>query len=84
VGAGSLHLAHVNRSDTGDKKPYGSSFWHNGARATWNIKTADQIPGARKLTIGLYNRKTNIGPLRAAVGFRMPSMTAGPVRPCLY
>ena len=71
IGAGSLHLAHVNRSDTGDQKPFGSSFWHNGARATWNIKTADQIPGARELTIGLYNRKANIGPLRAAVGFRI-------------
>ena len=71
VGVGSLHLAHVNRSDTGDKKPFGSSFWHNGARATWNIKTADQIPGSGELSIGLYNRKANIGPLRAAVGFRI-------------
>ena len=69
IGVGSLHIAHVNKSDTGDKKPFGSSFWHNGTRATWNIKTADQVPGARELTIGLYNRKANIGPLRAAVGF---------------
>ena len=71
IGVGSFHIAHVNKSDTGDQKPFGSSFWHNGARATWNIKTADQVPGARELTIGLYNRKANIGPLRAAVGFRI-------------
>ena len=71
IGVGSLHIAHVNRSDTGDKKPFGSSFWHNGARATWNIKTADQIPGSDELSIGLYNRKANIGPIRAAVGFRI-------------
>ena len=33
--------------------------------------TADQAPGAGELSIGLYNRKANIGPLRAAVGFRI-------------
>ena len=71
IGVGSLHLAHVNRSDTGDKKPFGSSFWHNGARATWNVKTADQVLGAGELSIGLFNRKANIGPLRPAVGFRI-------------
>ena len=68
---GSLHIAHFNKSDTGDQKPFGSSFWHNGARATWNVKTADQAPGAGELSIGLYNRKVNTGPLRAAVGFHI-------------
>ena len=71
IGRGSLHLAHVNKSDTGDKKPFGSNFWHNGARATWNIKTTDQAPGAGELSIGLFNRKANIGPVRPAVGFRI-------------
>ena len=71
IGTGSCHIAHVNKSDTGDKKPFGSSFWHNGARSTWNVKTANQAPGAGELSIGLFNRKANIGPLRAAVGFRI-------------
>ena len=71
IGVGSLHIAHVNRSDTGDKKPFGSSFWHNGAPSTWNVKTADQVPGSGELSIGLYNRKVNTGSLRAAVGFRI-------------
>ena len=40
IGLGSHHLAHVNRSETGDQKPFGSSFWHNSARATWFAKQA--------------------------------------------
>src|SRR5688572_10760053 len=32
IGCGSLHIAHVNRSEENDKKPFGSAFWHNGAR----------------------------------------------------
>ena len=69
IGVGSLHIAHVNRSDSGDRKPFGSSFWHNGARGTWNCKAADQAAG--ELSIGLFNRKANIGPLRPAVAFRI-------------
>jgi hypothetical protein len=34
IGVGSLNLAHTNRSDKADEKPFGSSFWHNGARST--------------------------------------------------
>jgi hypothetical protein len=71
IGVGSLHIAHVTKGENGDKKPFGSSFWHNGARSTWNVKPADQIPGHGELSIGLFNRKANIGPLRPAIGFRI-------------
>ncbi len=71
IGVGSLHIAHVTKGETGDQKPFGSAFWHNGARATWNVKTADQLSGHSELSIGLFNRKANIGPLRPAVGFRI-------------
>ena len=69
IGVGSLHIAHVNKSETGDQKPFGSTFWHNGARGTWNLKATDQSPG--ELTVGAFNRKSNVGPLRPAVGFRI-------------
>ena len=71
IGVGSLHIAHVNRSDTGDQKPFGSAFWHNGARGTWNVKTAEQAPDAGELSIGLFHRKVNIGARRPAVAFRI-------------
>src|SRR5437764_9155580 len=42
IGVGSLHLAHTNKSEDSDKKPFGSAFWHNGARATWNVKLSSE------------------------------------------
>lgn len=70
IGVGSLHVAHVSKSgDSADQKPFGSTFWHNGARATWNVKLAESLPGSNSITIGLYNRKTNLGAIRPAVGY---------------
>ncbi|HXG72996.1 MAG TPA: AAA family ATPase [Gemmatimonadaceae bacterium] len=71
LGIGSLHVAHVNKSVEGDQKPFGSAFWHNGARSTWNVKQADAVPGTSQINIGLYNRKANLGPLQPAVGFEV-------------
>jgi hypothetical protein len=58
IGGGSFNLAHINRSETGDARPFGSTFWHNSARATWNIKPTDD--GAGNLTLGVFNRKPNL------------------------
>src|SRR5207249_9998666 len=66
-----LHVAHVNKGDNADKKPFGSTFWHNGARATWFAKASEPTNDAANLTLGLFNRKSNLGPLRAPVGFRI-------------
>jgi hypothetical protein len=58
----SLHIAHINKSDSGDQKPFGSSFWHNLARSTWFVQAAEQ--GADNvLKLGFFNRKSNLGPL---------------------
>jgi hypothetical protein len=70
IGVGSFHVAHVNKSDNADQKPFGSTFWHNGARATWFIKASPQIDSA-VLSIGLYNRKSNLGPLRRPMAFQI-------------
>lgn len=71
IGIGSLHLAHVTKGDNADQRPFGSAFWHNGARSTWNIKLASSEAGGQGITVGMFNRKTNLGPLRPALGFRV-------------
>ena len=71
IGVGSLNLAHTTKSDDSDKKPFGSAFWHNGARATWNIKLSDGNAGSSEITVGLYNRKSNLSRSLPAVGLRI-------------
>jgi hypothetical protein len=68
IGIGSAHVAHTTKAEGGDAKPFGSVFWHNGARATWHVKLASDTAD-HEITVGLYNRKANLGPLRPAVGF---------------
>ncbi len=67
---GSLHLAHMNRSEQGDQKPFGSVFWHAGARATWYLKRTDST-ASDDMVVGFYHRKSNIGRLRQAFGRRV-------------
>jgi len=69
LGRGSLHLAHINRSDRADEKPFGSTFWHNGARATWYVKRAEESLFDDRLLVGLYNKKSNLGRRMPAVGY---------------
>jgi hypothetical protein len=69
IGGGSLHVAHVNKSENSDQKPFGSSFWHNSARSTWFIKLAATSADGRTKTIGLFHRKSNLGPQYPALGF---------------
>ena len=64
---GSLHLAHMNRSEQGNQKPFGSVFWHAGARATWFMKRTS-ADDTNRMAIGFYNRKSNFGRLRPAFG----------------
>ncbi len=68
---GSLHVAHMSKAEGADQKPFGSVFWHNGARATWYAKRAEDEPGDNRISVGLYNRKANLGPLRPAVGYEI-------------
>jgi hypothetical protein len=65
---GSLLVAHVNRSGDTDR-PFGSAFWHNGARATWYAKLEADIGGS--LTVGLFNRKANTAARSAPLGYRV-------------
>ncbi len=68
IGIGSLHIAHVNKSDDHDRKPFGSTFWHNGSRSTWYVQAAEPASDG-VLRLGFFNRKTNLGPIRQPAGF---------------
>ena len=68
IGGGSLHVAHVSKGENADQKPFGSAFWFNGARSIWYAKLAGSSADEESLSIGLFNRKSNLGRLRAPVG----------------
>ncbi len=57
---GSLHIAHINRSEQGDQRPFGSTYWHNMARATWFLKRGENPPYPNEITVGLFNKKANL------------------------
>jgi hypothetical protein len=63
---GSLVLAHTTKAEDGDKQPFGSSFWHNSARATWHIKRSNPDDDGPEVHVLLSQRKCNQGRLRPA------------------
>lgn len=67
IAGGSLHIAHVSKGENADQKPFGSAFWHNGARSTWfaQLVSSDRD----NLSLGLFNRKANLGRLQPPLGF---------------
>lgn len=69
---GSLSLAHITKGENNDQRPFGSAFWFNGARCLWFAKseTADETGGGKARTIGLFNRKVNMGAPMPSVGFQ--------------
>jgi len=66
---GSLLIAHTTKAETGDQQPFGSIFWHNGSRSTWFIKRSEDTADASTVTVGLFHRKANTGPILAPTGY---------------
>ena len=66
---GSLNLAHITKAEQGDLKPFGSSFWSNLARSTWNVKLASGEGPVS--TVGLYHRKANLSGCHPAIGYEL-------------
>jgi len=62
-GLGSLHIAHVTKGPkdgrADDQKPFGSAFWHNMARMTYNVR--GEPSGDNVIVVGFYNRKSQWG-----------------------
>lgn len=71
LGIGTHHIAHVRQGEGNDQRPFGSTFWHNAARSTWYAKLAATSPDGECLTVGLYNRKSNLSAIRGAVGYQV-------------
>ena len=71
IGAGSLHVAHVTKSDGGDQKPFGSVFWHNGARATYFVKANVVSRDGKLIHVRLINRKANLSGLCPDIRFKI-------------
>jgi hypothetical protein len=72
IGIGSLHIAHITKGENSDRRPFGSTFWFNGARAVWYCQRAETGSGpSGEINIALHPRKANLGPLGSAVGFRI-------------
>lgn len=73
---GSLHIAHVSKAkmdndQSTEQRPFGSTFWHNGARATWFAKLAETNADGSHITVGLFNRKANLGARHAPLAFEV-------------
>jgi hypothetical protein len=68
-GIGTLSIAHTNKSEMADQKPFGSVFWFNLSRAIWFVKRADGLEDGTA-EIGLYPRKFNLGAPQPASAFR--------------
>jgi hypothetical protein len=71
IGGGSLHVAHITKGEGGDQKPFGSAFWHNGARSTWYVEKAEDAQAGNSLDVAFYNRKSNLSRLRPPLGFQI-------------
>ncbi len=69
LGIPCLIIAHQTKGDTRGM-PFGSVFWHNSARSTWEIR-AQQTAGESTVSLGLFNRKSNVGSLAKPLGFRL-------------
>jgi len=70
---GSLHIAHRTKNgESTDKYPFGSIFWHNGARMTWYMEGAEESPESPVLNVAMHNRKGNLGKrVSAPLGFSL-------------
>jgi hypothetical protein len=71
LGIGCGLIAHITKGENGDQRPFGSAFWHNSARATWNIKLASTSPDGCTLHLAGFHRKSNLGKLRQPVGIKV-------------
>jgi hypothetical protein len=64
-------IAHVTKADARAQadKPFGSAFWANSARMTWYAKRNEG--NGDNYTIGLFNKKANLGPRSRAIGLTL-------------
>jgi hypothetical protein len=72
LGIGSLHLAHISKSqEHGEDKPFGSAFWANGARSLWFLKRSSDTEGQDVVNVACYHKKSNTSRRLPALGLRL-------------
>ena len=64
------HVTHAMRAGQAKSSPFGSVFWLNYPRQIWELQSA-QDTGSSVAEFALHNRKSNLGPLQKAIGFRL-------------
>lgn len=64
------HVTKASHTDPNSATPFGSAFWTARARDTYELK-GDHKKGANYTDMMLHHRKTNMGPLRDELAFRM-------------
>lgn len=69
IGVGSLNVAHISKAEGADQKPFGSAFWHNGARSTWFAKCNNSSD--HTIDVGFFHRKSNLGRLHQPTSFEI-------------
>ena len=62
-----LLLAHVTKSNDVSQKPFGSTYWHNLARSTIEVKQIRDY-GENSIHLMLLHRKNNYGILDSPIG----------------
>ena len=72
LGIGTLAIAHITKGDNGDQPAIRLRVLAQlGALDCTYVKSASTSPDGRLLTIGVFNRKANLGPLRPAFGLEV-------------
>ena len=64
-----LSVHHIAKISDG-KKPFGSVFWHNSARSSFEIRNS-QRPEDNEIHLGIYHRKMNDAPLLKPMGYTL-------------
>ncbi|MCH8007540.1 MAG: AAA family ATPase [Chloroflexi bacterium] len=78
LGVTTRTIAHCTK-DSDNMKPFGSAFWHNEPRATWNFQRV-QDEGEDAIHVGIFHRKVNDGRVAKPIGLRIAfSGETGPV-----
>lgn len=64
------HVTHAARTGTTKSSPFGSVYWQNIPRQVFELQSA-QAQGANSSDYALHHRKSNLGPLRKPLAFRL-------------
>lgn len=75
------HVSQETARNSAQLRPFGSAFWHNFPRITWNVQK-QQEEGGSVMHLGLFNRKpASDAPPQSALGIRIEfEEGGGPVR----